>query len=200
MPGLVRKSAGGTVLIGLHGANDVRRGFRSLRETLGDRLAAVIVQPMITGGVEVMISVLQEQMFGPLVLFGLGGAAAYVLADRAVRLAPLTDSDADELIRSNRAAPLLLGRPGTPAADLAALRDLLLRISQLARRERRLPDSAPAAGRRAGPNGSAAGRCGCCGRATVYVAVILPSVAVARAAPIRQDRKPPATRRIPNRH
>jgi len=132
VPGLVRKSAGGTVLIGLHGADDVRRGFRSLRETFGDRLAAVIVQPMITGGVEVMISVLQEQMFGPLVLFGLGGAAAYVLADRAARLAPLTDSDADELIRSNRVAPLLLGRPGTPAADLAALRDLLLRISQLA--------------------------------------------------------------------
>ncbi len=132
VPGLVRKSAAGAVLIGLKGADDVRRGFRSLRETFGDRLAAVIVQPMITGGVEVMISVLQEQMFGPLVLFGLGGAAAYVLADRAARLAPLTDSDADELIRSNRAAPLLLGRPGTPAADLAALRDLLLRISQLA--------------------------------------------------------------------
>ena len=83
VPGLVRKSAAGAVLIGLHGADDVRRGFRSLRETFGDPLAAVIVQPMITGGVEVMINVLQEQMFGPLVLFGLGGAAAYVLADRA---------------------------------------------------------------------------------------------------------------------
>ena len=100
VPGLVRKSAAGAVLIGLHGANDVRRGFRSLRETFGDRLAAVIVQPIIIGGVEVMISVLQEQMFGPLVLFGLGGAAAYVLADRAARLAPLTDSDAGELIRA----------------------------------------------------------------------------------------------------
>ena len=55
-----------------------------------------------------------------------------MLADRAARLAPLTDSDADDLIRSIRAAPLLLGRPGTPAADLAALRDMLLRISQLA--------------------------------------------------------------------
>ena len=132
VPGLVRKSAAGAVLIGLHGADDVRRGFRSLRETFGDRLAAVIVQPMITGGVGVMISVLQEQMFGPLVLFGLGGAAAYVLADRAARFAPLTDSDADELIRSIRAAPLLLGHPGTPVADLAALRDMLLRISQLA--------------------------------------------------------------------
>jgi acyl-CoA synthetase (NDP forming)/GNAT superfamily N-acetyltransferase len=132
VPGLVRRRDASAVLLNLQGADEVRRGFRSLRETFGDRLAAVIVQPMITGGVEVMISVLQEQMFGPLVLFGLGGAAAYALADRAARLAPLTDSDADELIRSNRAAPLLLGHPGTPAADLAALRDLLLRISQLA--------------------------------------------------------------------
>ena len=132
VPGLVRRRDASAVLLNLQGADEVRRGFRSLRETFGDRLAAVIVQPMITGGVEVMISVLQEQMFGPLVLFGLGGAAAYVLADRAARLAPLTDSDADELIRSIRAAPLLFGRPGTPAADLAALRDMVLRISQLA--------------------------------------------------------------------
>ena len=55
-----------------------------------------------------------------------------MLADRAARLAPLTDADADELIRSIRAAPLLLGRPGTPGADLTALRDLLLRVSRMA--------------------------------------------------------------------
>ena len=132
VPGLVRRRDAGAVLLDLQGAEEVRRGFRSLRETFGDRLAGVIVQPMITGGVKVMISVLQEQVFGPLVLFGLGGAAADVLADRAARLAPLTDSDANELIRSVRAAPLLLGRPGAPAADLAALRDVLLRVSQLA--------------------------------------------------------------------
>ena len=84
---------------------------------------------MVTGGVEVMISMLQEKAAGPLVLFGAGGAAADALADRAARLAPLTDSDADELIRSIRAAPLLLGHPG---ADLTALRDLLLRVSRMA--------------------------------------------------------------------
>ena len=71
-------------------------------------------------------------MVGPLVLFGLGDATAYVLADRTARLAPLTDSDADELIQSIRATPLPLGHPGTPAAGIAALRDLLLRISRLA--------------------------------------------------------------------
>jgi acyl-CoA synthetase (NDP forming) len=132
VPGLLRTSDAGDVLTGLNGADEVRRGFRLLKETFGYRLAGVIVQPVITGGVEVRISVLQEQVVGPLVLFGLGGAAGEVLAGRAVRLAPLTESDADDLIRSIRGAPQLLGRRGAPAADLAALRDMLLRVSRMA--------------------------------------------------------------------
>ena len=119
------------MLTGLHGADEVRRGFRLLKEVFGGRLAGVIVQPVVVGGVEVMISVLHEQVVGPLVLFGVGGAADDALADRAARLAPLTDSDADDLIRSVRAAPRLLGRRGAPAADLAALRDMLLRVSRM---------------------------------------------------------------------
>ena len=132
VPGLVRTSAAGDVLTGLHGADEVRRGFRSLQETFGGRLAGVIVQPVITGGVEVRISVLHEQVAGPLVLFGLGGAAGDGPADQAARLAPLTESDADDLIRSAPAAPRLLGRRGAPAADLPALRDMLLRVSRMA--------------------------------------------------------------------
>ena len=85
-----------------------------------------------TGGVRVKISVLEEPVFGPLVLFGLAGATAGVLADRAARLAPLTEADADDLIRSVRAAPLLRGRSGGPASDRASLRGMLLRVSQLA--------------------------------------------------------------------
>jgi len=128
---VVRRKGAGAVLLDLHGADEVRRGFRSLEEAFGDRLAGVIVQPMITGGVEVKINVLEEQLFGPVVLFGLAGAAD-VLADRAARLAPLTGTDADDLIRSVHAAPLLLGRPGAPGADLASLTDMLLRVSQMA--------------------------------------------------------------------
>ena len=78
----------GAVMPGLDGADEVRRGFRSLRETFGDRLAAVIVQPMITDGAEVTISVLQEQLFGPLVLFGLATDGADGLADRTARISP----------------------------------------------------------------------------------------------------------------
>ena len=69
---------------------------------------------------------LEERVFGPLVLFGIYSAAG-VLPDGAARLAPLTESDADALIHAVRAAPLLLSRP----AGRTSLRDLLLRVSQL---------------------------------------------------------------------
>jgi acyl-CoA synthetase (NDP forming)/GNAT superfamily N-acetyltransferase len=128
---VVRRKDAGAILLDLHGADEVRRGFRSLAEAFGDRLTRVIIQPMITGGVEVKITVLEEQLFGPVVLFGLTGTAD-ILADRAARLAPLTDADADDLIRSVHAAPLLLGRPGVPGPDLASLKDMLLRVSQMA--------------------------------------------------------------------
>jgi acyl-CoA synthetase (NDP forming) len=76
--------------------------------------------------------VVQEPVFGPLVAFGLGGVATDVHGDHAARLAPLTDADADDLIQAVRAAPLLLGQRGRPAADIGALRDTLLRVSRLA--------------------------------------------------------------------
>jgi acyl-CoA synthetase (NDP forming)/L-amino acid N-acyltransferase YncA len=84
------------------------------------------------GGTEVIIGVRDDQMFGPLVAFGLGGVATEVLADHSARLAPLTEADADALINSIRSAPLLYGHRGSPAADLAALRDALMRVSRLA--------------------------------------------------------------------
>ena len=95
-------------------------------------MSAAVIQPMVTGGTEVIIGVVQEPVFGPLVVFGLGGVATDVLGDRSARLTPLTDTDAAALIRSVRAAPLLLGHRGTPPADLAALQNILLRVSRLA--------------------------------------------------------------------
>ena len=87
---------------------------------------------MITGGTEVLVGVKDDQMLGPLVVFGLGGVATEVLADHAARLAPLTETDADTLINSIRSAPLLYGHRGAPAADIPALRDVLMRVSRLA--------------------------------------------------------------------
>jgi acyl-CoA synthetase (NDP forming) len=84
------------------------------------------------GGTEVIVGVADDRVFGPLVVFGLGGVATDVLADHAARLTPLTDTDADRLIGSIRSAPLLRGHRGGSPADLGALRDLLLRVSRLA--------------------------------------------------------------------
>ena len=85
---------------------------------------------MVTDGTEVIIGVVQEPVFGPLVVSGLGGVATKVLSDRSAGLAPLTG--AGDLIRSVRAAPLLPGRRGAPPAGVTALSDTLLRASQLA--------------------------------------------------------------------
>jgi len=132
VPGLIHKTDAGAVELDLRTEADVRRAYRRLTERFGERQRHVLVQPMIAGGTEVIIGVADDHMFGPLVVFGLGGVATDVLADHAARLTPLTDTDADRLIGSIRSAPLLRGHRGRPPADLAALRDLLLRVSRLA--------------------------------------------------------------------
>ena len=146
VPGLLHKTDAGAVELDLRSEAEVRAAYRRLAERFGERQRRVLVQPMIADGTEVIVGVTDDHMFGPLVVFGLGGVTAEVLADRAARLTPLTNIDADQLIGSIRSAPLLRGyrgsagpgsrSPQTPprghAADLGALRDLLLRVSRLA--------------------------------------------------------------------
>jgi acyl-CoA synthetase (NDP forming)/RimJ/RimL family protein N-acetyltransferase len=130
--GLVHKSDAGAVKLDLHGAAEVGAAFGELAATFGPGLGEVLVQPMLADGVEVLVCVVQEPVFGPLVVFGLGGVATEVLGDHAARLTPLTDTDADSLIHEVHAAPLLLGYRGRPAVDTQALAGILLRVSRLA--------------------------------------------------------------------
>ena len=83
-------------------------------------------------GVQVRIGARQDPVFGPVVEFGLAGAISDVLGDRATRLAPLTVTDADDLIHARHAAPMMSGDGGTPAVDTAALTEIMLRVSRLA--------------------------------------------------------------------
>jgi acetyl coenzyme A synthetase (ADP forming)-like protein len=92
---------------------------------------AVLVQPMITGGVELLAGVLQDPVFGPLVAFGPGGIFAELIGDAGFRIAPLTDVDAEDLVCSGKAGKLVAGFRGRPAADPGALTDLLQRLSRL---------------------------------------------------------------------
>jgi acyl-CoA synthetase (NDP forming)/GNAT superfamily N-acetyltransferase len=130
--GLLRKTDAGAVRLGLRTEDDVRAAYEWLAAHFGTSLRAVSVQPMVAGGPEVLVGVADDHTFGPLIVFGPGGAATNVPAGHAARLAPLTTADADTLISSVRAAPPPRGYRGAPAADLDALRDLLLRVSRLA--------------------------------------------------------------------
>ena len=133
--GLVHRTGAGGVRVDLRTPQEVAEGYRMLAAGFGLRLRRVLVQPMLAGGVEVMIGVAQEPVFGPLVVFGSGGAATEVPGDQVARLTDAdadADADAEEMINSVRASPLLAGRWGTPPADTAGLADALLRVSRLA--------------------------------------------------------------------
>ncbi|WP_086824071.1 bifunctional GNAT family N-acetyltransferase/acetate--CoA ligase family protein [Allokutzneria sp. NRRL B-24872] len=128
---VLHKSDVGGVLLDV-GPEAVAEGAASLWRRFGDRVNAVEVQPMAEPGVELLIGVTSDELFGPLVVCGLGGVATEVLADRAFRLVPLSTVDADELLGSLRAAPVLHGHRGAAPVDLVAVREVLLRVARLA--------------------------------------------------------------------
>ncbi|GAA2280261.1 acyl-CoA synthetase [Streptomyces ruber] len=131
-PGLVHKTEQHAVHLDLQGDAQVQAAFRDLDTRFGHLMTGVIVQPLAARGTELFAGVVQDEVFGPLVLFGLGGTATEVLADHAARLSPLTDTDVHDLITAPRCAPLLLGAHGSRPADLAGLEQLLLRLSRMA--------------------------------------------------------------------
>jgi acetate---CoA ligase (ADP-forming) len=97
-----------------------------------DRIGGpVLVQPMIQGGVELLAGVVQDPVFGPLVAFGPGGVLAELIGEAGFRNAPLTDVDAEELVTGGKAGRLVSGFRGAPAADVAALSDLVQRLARL---------------------------------------------------------------------
>jgi acyl-CoA synthetase (NDP forming) len=128
----VHKSDAGAVKLDLRTPQEVADAYTDLAGKFGPNLHRVLMQPMLGGGVEVLIGVVQEPVFGPLVVLGLGGVATDLLGDHTARLTPLTQADADDLIRGLHSAPLLFGYRGSQPADTAALADVLLRVSRLA--------------------------------------------------------------------
>lgn len=133
---IIHKSDIGGVHLSLKDASAVREAFDAVRERLAreqklDAMDGVLVQPMIPGGVELMIGVTQDPLFGPLIAFGLGGIHVEILKDVCFRVTPITARDASEMVRSIRGYPLLQGYRGHPAADIAAVEDVLLRVARL---------------------------------------------------------------------
>jgi acetyltransferase len=98
---------------------------------LKGRLEGVLVQPMITGGVEMVIGGVNDSAFGPVVMCGTGGVLVDLLDDTAFAMCPLSDASAKALLEQVKGRVRLRGFRGTPAADEAAFVRLLLRVSQL---------------------------------------------------------------------
>jgi acetate---CoA ligase (ADP-forming) len=133
---IVHKTEIGGVQLNLSDEQAVRSAFETIRARLQrdnqlDAMEGVLVQPMLSGGVEVMVGVTQDPLFGPLIAFGLGGIHVEILGDVQFRITPLTDRDAAEMVRGIKGYRLLTGYRGHSSADIEAIEDALLRISRL---------------------------------------------------------------------
>lgn len=136
-PDIAHKTEVGGVALNLRDAAAVGAAFDTLmRRAAGHRpdarLEGVLIAPMVTGGVETIAGVVVDAVFGPMVMFGLGGTTAELFRDVAFASAPLTPARAGQLVDAVRASKLLAGWRGSPPADRAALVDALVRLSEFA--------------------------------------------------------------------
>ncbi|MGW9209691.1 bifunctional acetate--CoA ligase family protein/GNAT family N-acetyltransferase [Embleya sp. NPDC055664] len=131
-PDLVHKTDAGGVRLRLLGDEEIGDAFTTMADHLGTAMRGAVVQPMAPPGIELIAGVTQDEVLGPLIMFGLGGVTTDVLDDHGARLTPLTDLDAAALITGSRASRLLYGHRGSAPADTDAVADLLQRLSHLA--------------------------------------------------------------------
>ena len=134
---ITHKTDVGGVALNLATADEVRDAYASLErriEAQGRRaeMEGALVQRMAARGIELFVGMTRDPQFGPLVAFGVGGTYVELFGDVVFRVAPLTVTDADEMIDGIRARKLLDGFRGAPAADRLAIRNVLLAIGRLA--------------------------------------------------------------------
>ena len=128
---ILHKSDVGGVRLALASESAVRDAFHALAGTLGDRLESVLVQPMVTGGIEMAVGGLNDAAFGPIVMCGTGGVLIDLLDDVAFAMCPLAENDARALLDRVKGRVRLRGFRGAPGGDEGALRRLLVRASQV---------------------------------------------------------------------
>lgn len=135
-PDILHKTDIGGVKLNLQNPSDVRDAFdliiyRVTRYMPDARIWGIQVQEMIKGRREVIIGMSTDPQFGPVIMFGLGGVYVEALKDVSFRVAPISREEAEEMIRETRSYALLVGVRGEPPADIGAIIDVILRISQL---------------------------------------------------------------------
>ena len=129
-PSVLHKSDVGGVALDISGDEAVREAYRSVM-SVSDDSEGVLIQDFVGGGREVLVGMVEDPLFGPLVVFGLGGVYVELMKDVAFRINPLTDVDVESMIADVKTAKLLEGYRGSEPGDIPALKDLLLRLSVL---------------------------------------------------------------------
>jgi acetyl coenzyme A synthetase (ADP forming)-like protein len=131
-PKILHKTDLGAIRLRLRGAEETRTAAEEMATLLASKGAAAeafLVQAMAPRGVEMIVGVIQDPHFGPVLACGAGGTLVELLKDVGIRLTPLTCEDASEVIKELKTYPLLTGFRGAPPADVGALEDALLRAS-----------------------------------------------------------------------
>ncbi len=134
-PNILHKTEAGGVVLNLTEGPAVRNAYRQITDRARQAKATVrgvLISRMAPPGTEVIVGLLQDVQFGPVVMFGLGGVFVEVYQDVSFRLVPLTKQDAAAMIQQIKAFPLLQGARGSKPADLEGLADLLLKVSKIA--------------------------------------------------------------------
>jgi acyl-CoA synthetase (NDP forming) len=132
---LTHKSELGAVQLDLRSDSEIRAAVDGMHRRVSSAqidVEGVLIQEMITGGLELLVGVVIDSPFGPVVLAGAGGIHAELLRDRSVRLAPLTRDDAASMLADLRLSALFEGARGLPATDTGAVIDALCGLSSLA--------------------------------------------------------------------
>ncbi len=135
-PDIAHKTDVGGVVVGISEDEALVRAYQLMLSRVKSRMPqaridGVQIQQMVSGR-EVIVGVVRDEHFGPVVTFGLGGIFVEVLQDVSRRIAPLTDKSVAEMVRSIKAYPILAGARGRKPADIPSLKDIISRISQIA--------------------------------------------------------------------
>jgi acetyl coenzyme A synthetase (ADP forming)-like protein len=132
--GLLHKTEAGAVRLNLFGEDEVRNAAEWMLEHLTSQhleATGFLVEPMVPQGVEMLVGIVSDPVFGPVVACGAGGVLVELLKDISVRITPLYDEDVSEMISSLKTFPLLTGYRGGPRYDVKALEEAVLRVGAL---------------------------------------------------------------------
>ena len=135
-PQVVHKTDVGGVVLNVSDAEQVRDAYsrvveNTLRKLPSAEIVGVLVEEQAREGVEVIVGAFKDEQFGQTVMFGLGGVFVEVLDDVSFRVAPVSEEDAEEMVREIRGYRILKGYRGRPPADLEAIKSIIVNVSRM---------------------------------------------------------------------